>query len=98
MSRKCDKIIAHWTVTKQPIPLEDVVAILEEYFEGYWRHSKGTSHQIQIEHPILNTHPLVSRYFGVFTIPTRGRKVHSDYCKRLIKVIEAIKENTNEKS
>jgi hypothetical protein len=88
MSR-IEKVLGKWENTGQPVPKEQVIAVLEKYFPDKYEF-KGGSH-IVVKDPRLRGFPGFAE--GWFTIAvTGGQKVKPIYLRRLVKIIEFLME------
>lgn len=94
------KIIEKWKRInyRAPEPVADVEKVIESYlhYDNYIRNEKGGSHNIIVTHDALKDH-LHCNYKGEFTIPVHKKKVLAIYYKRLLQIIDIIKEYENEK-
>ena len=98
MSR-IEKRVENWKTTKQEAELEEVISVLDKYFNGYWYIKGGTgSHNLYLEHPSMK---LDGRYgpLGQLLIPTvSGRKVKPYYLKKIIEAINLLEDYDEKES
>jgi hypothetical protein len=79
-----------WKYGSQPVPKEEVIAVLKKYFPGNYRLKSGS--HIVVNHPSLIGLPDYGAK-GEFTVATEGgKKVKPVYLRRLLKVIDYLSE------
>lgn len=87
---KIEKKIEKWKGAKQPVPKDEVIAVVKRYFPDSYEYKSGS--HILVRHPMLKgIDGFGSR--GEFVIAIKGgQKVKPVYLKTLVEAIEYLEE------
>lgn len=90
---KIEKKLQKWRNSRQDVPKEELISVLNYYFPDMWTYGGKTgSHIYKISHPKLKG-LLEYGLDGEFVIPVSGgQRVKHFYLKKLIKTIELVEE------
>jgi len=84
-----EKVLDGWKRTRQPVPKRQVENVLEKYFPGRYRVSRGS--HIVVRHPGLRGLPKFAE--GRFTVAIwKGQKVKPVYLRDIVRAIEYLVE------
>jgi hypothetical protein len=94
---KIEKRLEKWLTTKQFVPLNEVEAVIENYFPDVDK-KKGGSHRYLLSHIAMKDEPDFAPN-GTMLIPVKGNKVKPVYIRQLAKAIALIEiyNSNNEK-
>jgi len=86
---KIQKVLERWKTIGQPAPRKQVENVLERYFPGRYKVSRGS--HIVVRHPGLRGLPQFAE--GRFTVAIRkGQKVKPFYLRDIVRAIEYLVE------